>query len=74
MDTPITDYDGAQMTRLRVTIYELGIRSDKATNSGCWERRGEDLKTVGMIEDNEDKDKDQGDKMVRNENTGLMCQ
>ena len=29
---------------------------------------------LGMTQENEDKVKDQGDKMGRNENTGLMCQ
>ena len=57
-DTPSVDYDGARMMGLRVTGYELGIRSDKARNSRSWERRGEDLKMLGMTQENEDKDKD----------------
>ena len=57
-----------------MTVYELGIRNDKAKNSGSWERQAEDLKTLGMTQENKDKDKDQGVKMGRNENIGLMCQ
>ena len=72
-DTPTADSDGARMTRLRAMVYELGIRNDKPRDSGSWEQRGEDLKTLRMTQENEDKDKDQGDKMGRNENTGLMC-
>ena len=48
-------------------------RSDKARNLGSWKRRGEDLKTLGMMQEDEGKDNDQGDEMGRNENTRLIC-
>ena len=62
------------MMGLRVTFYELGARGDEARNSRSWERRDDELKTLGMTQEHEDKDEDQGNKMGRNENTGLMCQ
>ena len=42
-DTPTLGYDTTQMMGLRVTGYGLRTRSDKAINSGSWERRGDDL-------------------------------
>ena len=42
------------MMGLRATGYELRVRSDEARNSGSWERRGEELKTLGMTQENED--------------------
>ena len=58
------------MTGLRATVYELGIRSDEARNLG----RDEELKKLGIIQDHEDRDEDQGNDMGQNENSGLMCQ
>ena len=43
-DTPTLGYDTTQMMGLRVTGYGLRTRSDKAINSGSWERRGEELR------------------------------
>ena len=53
MNTPTADQDEAQMMDLRAMSYELGTTSDKARNSGSWERRGEDLKTLGMTHKHE---------------------
>ena len=53
---------------------ELGTRSDKARNSGSWERRGEELKKLGTTQEHEDRDEDQGDKVGQSENTRLMYQ
>ena len=37
--------------------------NDEARNSRSWERQDEELKTLGTTQENEDRDKDQGDKM-----------
>ena len=50
-----------------------GAKSDEARNSGSWKRRDEELK-LGTTREHEDRDEDQGDKIGRNENTGLLCQ
>ena len=63
-DTPTVDWDEAQMMGLQTTGQELGVRSDEAKNSRVYERH-ESMKA---------KNEDQGDKMGRKENTGLMCQ
>ena len=49
------------MMGLRATGSEIRARSDEVRNSGT-------------TKENEDRDKDQGDKMGRNKNTRLMCQ
>ena len=58
------------MMGLRGTGYKLGARSDEVTNSGCWERRGEEPNQLGTTQEHED----QGDKMGQSEDTGLMHQ
>ena len=67
-DTPTADSDGAQMMQLLVMGEELGTRSNEARNSGIWERRDEEHKTLETTQENEDRDEDQGDKMGRNHN------
>ena len=67
-DTTTVDFDEARMMGLWATSYELWARS--------WERQDEKLKTLGMTQENEDRDEDQGpgDKMGQSKNTRLMCQ
>ena len=55
MDTPTVDLEKARMMGLSATGYELGARSDKARNSGSWERRGEELKKLGTTQEHEEK-------------------
>ena len=54
-DTPTTDSDGARMMGLWATGYERGTGTNEARNSRSWERQGEDLKTLGMTHENEDR-------------------
>ena len=61
---------------LELEVMRLGnleAMCDETMNLGSWEWPGKELKTLGMTQENEDRDKDQGDKMGWNENTGLMC-
>ena len=51
MDTPTTFSNKALMMGLQT-------RSDEARNLGSWERRGEELKTLGTTQEHEDRDKD----------------
>ena len=64
--TPTVDLDEAQMMGIQATSYELGTRSDEGRNSGNWERRREELETLGPTQEYEDRDERQGDKMRRN--------
>ena len=62
------------MIGLRVTSYKLGTRCNEVRNSESWEWQDKELKKLGMTQEQEDNDLNQGDKMGRNENTRLMCQ
>ena len=65
-DTPTPELDKVQMIG-------LWARSDEARNLGSWVWRCEELRTLEMTQEHEDKD-EEGDKMERNKNTRLMCQ